>query len=124
MSELNESSSRKKRSVPRGKSHRETETKTTVGVYLPKKTVEKARKHGLNLSRITEQALTSILDYLDTQNQEESSEFLSPGSFLKKVEWTGRDLNPRPPPCEGGVHTKLNYRPLHFFLEDNLRQEI
>ena len=25
--------------------------------------------------------------------------------------WTGRDLNPRPPDCESGVHTKLNYRP-------------
>ncbi len=31
---------------------------------------------------------------------------------ILKSEWTGRDLNPRPPPCEGGVHAKLNYRPL------------
>ena len=73
MSELNESSSRKNHPVPRGKSHRETHDKTTVGLYLSKSLVEKARKHGLNLSRITEQALNSILDYLETQNKNESS---------------------------------------------------
>ena len=27
-------------------------------------------------------------------------------------EWTGRDLNPRPPECKSGVHTRLNYRPI------------
>ena len=25
--------------------------------------------------------------------------------------WTGRDLNPGPPPCKGGAHTRLSYRP-------------
>ena len=35
-----------------------------------------------------------------------------------KSEWTGRDLNPRPPPCEGGVHTKLNYRPFYISVTD------
>ncbi len=25
--------------------------------------------------------------------------------------WTGGDLNPRPPECKSGVHTRLNYRP-------------
>jgi hypothetical protein len=48
MSEPRESSSSKSRSIPRGKSHRKTETKTTVGIYLPRKLVEKARKHKLN----------------------------------------------------------------------------
>ncbi len=28
--------------------------------------------------------------------------------------WTGRDLNPRLPDCESGVHTKLNYRPSSY----------
>jgi hypothetical protein len=36
----------------------------------------------------------------------------------KKFLWTGRDLNPRPPPCEGGVHTKLNYRPPYIFVKE------
>ena len=25
--------------------------------------------------------------------------------------WTGGDLNPRPPECKSGVHSRLNYRP-------------
>ena len=46
--------------------------KKTVGITLPIKLVERARKHNLNISRITEQALLSILDYLETQNREKS----------------------------------------------------
>ncbi len=71
--------------IPRGKHHNKTETKTTVSLYLSKNLVEKARKQGLNLSRITEQALSSILDYLLNQNETESSKyFLSRGSFQKE----------------------------------------
>jgi len=46
--------------------------KKTVGITLPKNLVERARKRNLNISRITEQALLSILDYLETQNNETS----------------------------------------------------
>ena len=52
--------------IPRGKHHNKTATKTTVSLYLSKKVVDKARFHKLNLSRITEQALISILDYLES----------------------------------------------------------
>jgi post-segregation antitoxin (ccd killing protein) len=44
------------------------ETKTTVSLCLKRKLLEKARIYSLNISRIPEQALSSILDYLDTQN--------------------------------------------------------
>ena len=27
-------------------------------------------------------------------------------------EWAGRDLNPRTPPCQGGILTKLDHRPV------------
>jgi post-segregation antitoxin (ccd killing protein) len=68
--------------------HNKTATKTTVSLYLNRKVVEKARNHRLNLSRIIEQALSSILDYLETQNTIKSSNgssvFLSRGSFLKE----------------------------------------
>ena len=84
MSALNENSTWKKPEVPRGKHHNQTETKTTVSLYLSKKVVKEARKHKLNLSRITEQALLSILDYLEAPNSTESSKFLSTGSFLKE----------------------------------------
>ena len=88
MSELHEGSTWKNTQIPRGKHHNKTATKTTVSLYLSKKIVEKARKHKLNLSRITEQALTSILDYMEAQNiqtaSETSSKFLSRGSFQKE----------------------------------------
>jgi post-segregation antitoxin (ccd killing protein) len=59
--------------------------KKTVSVTLPQNIVEKARNHGLNISRITENALSSIIDYLETQNTQTSSAFLGEASFLKKV---------------------------------------
>ena len=34
-------------------------------------------------------------------------------------EWAGRDLNPRPPPCQGGILTKLDHRP--FVNRQHLR---
>ncbi len=30
---------------------------------------------------------------------------------LLNVWWTGGDLNPRPPECKSGIHTRLNYQP-------------
>lgn len=78
----------KKGKIPRGKHHNKTATKTTVSLYLSRKLVERARNRRLNLSRVTEQALSSILDYLEPQNKEinhnGSSKFLSLGSFPKE----------------------------------------
>ena len=68
--------------------------KRTVSITLTQTLLEQAKNHSLNISRITEQALSSIIDYLQAQNQQTSSEFLSPGSVLKKEEGRGRDLNP------------------------------
>ena len=51
------------------------EQKTIRGFYFSKKLLEKARNHRLNLSRITEPALSSILDYMETQNIQKSSGF-------------------------------------------------
>ena len=70
--------------IPRENNHNETDSKTTVSLYLSKKTVERALFHNLNLSRIAEQALISILDYLEPQNTKQSSKFLITGSFLKE----------------------------------------
>jgi post-segregation antitoxin (ccd killing protein) len=66
--DLNLNSSRKHAYFPRGKSHRKTVAKTTVGVYLPKTLVEKAKENKLNLSRILEEALSSILAFTEAQN--------------------------------------------------------
>ena len=75
----------KKAVIPCGTHHNKTASKTTVRLYLSKNTVERARFHNLNLSRIAEQALISILDYLEPQNNNQSSNFLGTGSFLKEV---------------------------------------
>ena len=40
--------------------------KKTVGITLPQNLINRARKHKLNISRITEQALLSVLDYLES----------------------------------------------------------
>jgi hypothetical protein len=101
------SSTWNKPDFPRGKCHNKTDSKTTVSLYLNKILVEKAKIHKLNLSRITEQALSSILGYLETQNHQTSSNFLSTGSFQKEsvVPRAGFELaiggdisNPRNPP--------------------------
>jgi post-segregation antitoxin (ccd killing protein) len=75
--------------------------KKTVGITLPHNLIEKAKKHGLNISRITEEALNSILTYIETQNTEITSEtsslFLSRGSFQKesRVPRAGFELETR-----------------------------
>jgi hypothetical protein len=58
--------------------------KKTIGITLTPKLIRRARKHKLNISRVTEQALNSILDYLETQNSRTSSDFLGEASFLKE----------------------------------------
>jgi len=85
----------KNQQIPRGSQisrHNKTAYKTTVSVYLNKNLVEKAKKHKLNLSKILEEALNSILSYTETQNHEtaltKSSLFLSRGSFQKESRWT------------------------------------
>ena len=91
---MNQDSTWKKGITPRGKCHSKTESKTTVSLYLNRNLVERARIHKLNLSRITEQALSSILDYLQTQNTE-SSTILNSKPLVSNGRW-GRDwdLNP------------------------------
>ena len=57
-----------------------------------------ARELGLNISKTCENCLKKTIQCLT-----------NPAANYKK--WTGRDLNPRPPECKSGVHTRLNYRP-------------
>jgi post-segregation antitoxin (ccd killing protein) len=59
--------------IPRGSQisrHNKTALKTTVSVYLSKNLVEKAKENKLNLSRILEEALSSILAFTEAQNNE------------------------------------------------------
>ena len=77
MSKQHESYSSKSEQTTRVKVKRKT-----VGVTLPVNLVERAREHGLNISRITTEALTSILAYLEQTNPQGS--FLGEDSFTKE----------------------------------------
>ena len=87
MSRNTKSSMWKNHKIPRGKHHNKTDTKTTVSLYLSKKVVEKARFHKLNLSRITEQALLSILDYLESSKPINMSKCESISQQHEKPRW-------------------------------------
>ena len=100
---LNLNSSRRVGEFPRGKSHRQTKGKVTVGVYLPKNLVQKAKKQGLNLSRILEEALSSIIAYIEAQNTEtnqtESSKSFDETFLQRKVSWAGSSVWHERPTC-------------------------
>ena len=68
----------------RGTRVKVNERKKTVGITLPQILVERARKQRLNINKVTEQALGSILDYMAAQNIETSSDFLNERSFGKE----------------------------------------
>ena len=69
---------------------RKREPRKTVGITLPPKLIEEARKKGLNISRICEEALKSVLEYLPSENPyEKHKKLLNGGSFLGTGSWAG-----------------------------------
>ena len=61
-------------------------------------------KHTYNKKKLT-LSIDKNLIKLAKKNKINISQFLSDklkGAFTNETLWTGRDLNPRPPPCEGG----------------------
>ena len=87
--DIHQNSTWKKAKSPRGNSHKRSKDKVTVSLYLSELTVQRAKLRRLNLSRVTEQALSSILDYMDKPNQTESSKFLNERSFPKESSCLG-----------------------------------
>ena len=93
-----------------------------TSIRIKREIFEKAKKLGLNVSKICENALKVYIERLEgVENELIKSSSSNPENSQEKGReretvgvswWTGRDLNPRPPPCEGGVHAKLNYRPI------------
>jgi hypothetical protein len=101
--------------VPRGKHHNETATKKTVSLYLTKNVVERAKNHNINLSRVTENALNSILNQLEPQNNSFS---LSEGSLFPKRErsMVGRTgFEPATFCTSSRCPNQLDDRPIVFF---------
>ncbi len=88
----------------------ESRMRKKVSITIDQKIYEKAHKLGLNVSKIAENALLSHIDAIENINQPKQP--FSVHAFpQERVEWTGRDLNPRLLDCESSVHTRLNYRP-------------
>ena len=70
---------------------RRKQAKITVGITISPHILEEARNRNLNISRICEQALLSILEYYPQENEAKSSshivncsEFLNERSFPKE----------------------------------------
>ena len=78
--------------------------KVKVNLFIDKEVVERAKEMGLNLSVVSERALIRATKALESEfkdNTPSSSSF----SGQNAEWWTGRDLNPRPLPCQGSIHT-------------------
>ena len=88
--------------------------KKTVGITLPKNLVKRARKHKLNISRITEQALFGILDYLESSKPINMSKCESISQQPRRagsLAWLGRS------PYEAEVAGSSPARPTNLAAE-------
>jgi hypothetical protein len=108
---LNESNSSKSIPNTRVKMNR----KKTVGVTLPQNLVKQARKHKLNISRITEKALLSILDYLESEKQYKSSKSLNACSPLRENARAGSPVRLRRRPHAAKIAGSNPARPTQFY---------
>ena len=62
-------------------------TKKKVYINLSKEIVEKARNHGLNISKVSKNALKDIIKRLETPNPSNTNECFSGNAFRKKILW-------------------------------------
>ncbi len=86
--------------------------------------MENAKKHALNLSRVTEQALSNILDYMETQNIKSSSDFsLSRGSLFLKREILDVPRAGFEPRMNGDISRKTPFFLFTTSLTNNCLQE-
>ncbi len=81
--ELEQNHSGKSEQTTRVISHKK-QARKTVGITINPKILEKARNRNLNISRICEQALASIIDYIPRQNETASSKFLTGCSLQRE----------------------------------------
>jgi hypothetical protein len=86
--------------------------KVRTNILIEESVLRKAQELGINVSKATENYLKILIETIEKtnmqiqqQNQtlpEKGGSAETPSGFSQ---WTGRDLNPRPPECESGVHT-------------------
>jgi hypothetical protein len=66
----------------------------------------------IHKSGLFDNDLTTFSKYLTTYGNVENSASTSNNENCAQKWWAGRDLNPRTPPCQGGILTKLDHRPV------------
>ena len=88
---LSQNHSSKSEQTTRVKTRRK-QAKKTVGITISPKLLKQARNHNLNISRITQQALSGILEYLETQNDSESSKSFDETFLLRKGSRAGSSV--------------------------------
>ena len=86
--------------------------KRNVVLYLDKNLIAKSKALGFNLSKTFENHLKNLITQFSQCNIQNN--FDSKGE--NEVEWAGPDLNRRPLARKANVLTKLDDRPILFFL--------
>ena len=77
--------------------HKLSKNKVNVTIRISSKILQQAKDLGLNISKVTENALLQSIKALKPL-------FLNECSLPKKILWSlGRDLNPRPLPYQGNA---------------------
>ena len=90
--------------------------KVVTSIRIDQEVLQTAKKLGLSVSKVSENALKEAIRKLRTPTRPMENRLTAEGCPAQPVWWTGRDLNPRPPECKSGIHSRLNYRPM-LFLE-------
>ena len=68
--------------------------KIRTTITIDKELLDKAKQHRVSISSFLDIELRRYLALIEGKSNTYQNE--------KKDEWTCRDLNPRPPPCQGG----------------------
>ena len=92
--------------------------KLRTNILIEESVLRKAKSIGINVSKACENYLKILTDIIEQTNSQIKQQIKTNSEKRKGMEtmgvynwWTGRDLNPRPPDCKSGVHSRLNYRP-------------
>ena len=86
--------------------------KRNVVLYLDKDLVAKSKSLGFNLSKTFENRLKHLITQLSNCNSANNVD----SAVENNVKWAGPDLNRRPLARKANVLTKLDDRPILFFL--------
>ena len=83
-----------------------------TNILIEESVLRKAHELDINVSKATENYLKILIANIEQTHKqiEQQTKTLSTkqkgsAETVRFLEWTGGDLNPRPPECKSGVHT-------------------